>query len=358
MLLERDRLVAGIESRLIELRGRPEIVRCQRQRNVFEGRRILITGAGGSIGAAIAETLVRRPGAGRLALLDQDDSALQRVMRRIPSSVATPILCNIRDGTGLEQAFQRIDPEVVIHCAALKHVDLLEAQPREALLTNVIGTLNVARISSQWGSHLISLSSDKAAAPENVLGYSKKLGERIVASYSKATKSGGVSIRLGNVLASRGSATEIFLDRALSGRHIEVTDPMMTRYFMTIDEVIAMIEIGLAEGEALGDCLAPDLGTPVSILKLAEVVRSSVGSTAEVQVIGARAGENLHERLFSSTEEIAVSSEFRSYHRVLVPAVDVQDIQRLERIDEAAALVAEMRRLSWPKGDLRQARSA
>jgi FlaA1/EpsC-like NDP-sugar epimerase len=291
--------------RIEDILGRQQVVTdVEAIRAAVAGRRVLITGAGGSIGSEIAAQ-VAELGPARLVLLDHDETHLHDVTQRLgPDVPAELALADIRDLDGLRARFDALRPDVVFHAAAHKHVPLLEAHPVEAIRTNVLGTANLVAAAAGHVDHLVFISSDKAVRPHNALGRSKWLGEQITVLRAPP----GVrwcAVRFGNVVGSRGSVIPTFAAQIAAGGPVTVTDPRMTRYFMSVHEAVQLVlqAAVLAEG---GEVFMLDMGEPVNILDLAErMVRLSgrvVGSEVAIRVVGARPGEKLSEDLYDPAE--------------------------------------------------------
>lgn len=269
------------------------------------GRRVLVTGAGGSIGSELARQ-VHRFGPSELILLDRDESALHGVQLSIYGQglLDTPdmVLADIRDEQAVAQAFARHRPEVVFHAAALKHLPMLEQYPDEGWKTNVLGTRNVLRAARANGcQRFVNVSTDKAADPTSVLGRTKRTAEQLTAWYARGTSGIYLSVRFGNVLGSRGSMLHTFTSQIRSGGPLTVTHPDITRYFMTIPEACELVIQAGAVGAA-GEVLVLDMGQPVSILKVAQRLIAQSGKRIEIVFTGLRAGEKLHEVLLSENE--------------------------------------------------------
>jgi FlaA1/EpsC-like NDP-sugar epimerase len=276
-----------------------------------EGSVVLITGAGGSIGSEIARQVARfRPK--HVVLLGRGENSLwliQREYQRLfPEQAYSLELMDIRNRTGLREVFKIYRPDIVFHAAAHKHVPFLETHPVEAVQNNIFGTMNIVEAALEHGTHtLVNISTDKAVNPTNVLGASKRVAECIVLEASKkaATGSRFVSVRFGNVLGSRGSVVPIFQEQIERGGPVTVTHPEMTRYFMTIPEASQLVlQAGLL-GDT-GKVYVLDMGEPVKIAELAaDMVRLSgltPGMDIEIQYVGLRPGEKLHEELFLDKE--------------------------------------------------------
>ncbi|WP_238007278.1 polysaccharide biosynthesis protein [Dactylosporangium sp. AC04546] len=288
------------------------------------GRRVLVTGAGGSIGSELCRQLYRF-GPAELMMLDRDESALHAVQLSIHGRALLDspelILCDLRDAAALEAIFAARRPEVVFHAAALKHLTLLERHPGEALQTNVIGTLNVLSAAAAVGvARFVNISTDKAANPTSVLGYSKRITERLTAHRSTVADGTYLNVRFGNVLGSRGSVVTAFQAQIEAGGPITVTDPAVTRYFMTVQEAVQLVIQAAALG-AGGEALVLDMGAPVRIDELAHQLAAMSTRPIEVVYTGLRPGEKLHEELFGHGE-----TDLRPLHplisHVTVPPLD------------------------------------
>ncbi|AQP45789.1 dTDP-glucose 4,6-dehydratase [Tessaracoccus flavus] len=287
------------------------------------GKRVLVTGAGGSIGAELANQ-VYMLGPKQLLLLDRDESALHGVQLDIYGhgllNSEETILCDIRDEEALREVFHKHQPEVVFHAAALKHLPMLERFPVEGWKTNVLGTRNVLRMAQETGvERFVNISTDKAAAATSVLGRTKRLAERLTAWYAEFYGLPYLSVRFGNVLGSRGSVLITFRSQIEKGGPVTVTHPDVTRYFMTIPEACELVLQAGAIGEP-GDVLVLDMGEPVRILDVAERMIAESGKDIEVQFTGLRDGEKMHEVLFS-TAEIGSDSRHPLISAVHVPSL-------------------------------------
>ena len=208
-------------------------------------RRVLVTGAGGSIGSELCRQIDRHAPA-ELIMLDRDESALHQVQLSIEGRALlderTVVVCDIRDRAALKAVFDEHRPEVVFHAAALKHLPLLEMWPGEAIKTNVLGTQNVLDVSVAAGvNRFVNISTDKAARPISVLGYTKRVAERITADAAEQARGSFLSVRFGNVLGSRGSVLTTFRTQVAAGGPITVTHPDVTRYFMTVEEAVELV---------------------------------------------------------------------------------------------------------------------
>ncbi len=297
----------------------------------LSGRRVLITGAGGSIGAELARQ-VHGFGPAQLVLLDRDESALHSVQLLIHGHGLLDgddtVLNDIRDYDALDLVFAQHRPEIVFHAAALKHLPLLERFPDEGWKTNVEGTHNVLEAAHRHGvEHLVNISTDKAADATSVLGWTKRIAEQLTAWYAESTDRRYISVRFGNVLGSRGSMLHAFNAQIAQGGPVTVTHPDVTRYFMTIPEACELVIQAGAIGLP-GDVLVLDMGTPVKILDVARRMIATSGKRIKISFTGLRVGEKLHEVLFSDQENPA-PTKHPMVRSVSVPSVDPSELATL-----------------------------
>lgn len=270
------------------------------------GRRVLVTGAGGSIGSELCRQ-IQAFGPASLMMLDRDESALHALQLSLDGrgqlNTRDLILADIRDADCLAELFQERRPEVVFHAAALKHLSMLQMYPDEAMKTNVRGTQNVLEASASSGVDVfINISTDKAANPSSVLGESKRIAERVTAGFRDQGRY--VSVRFGNVLGSRGSVLTAFAEQIQAGGPITVTDPDVTRFFMTIGEAVQLVLQAGAIGTS-GDVLILDMGEPVRIMDVARQLMEIADKRVEIVITGLRPGEKLHEVLQGHGEALA-----------------------------------------------------
>ncbi|GAA3181050.1 nucleoside-diphosphate sugar epimerase/dehydratase [Blastococcus jejuensis] len=271
----------------------------------LKNKRVLVTGAGGSIGSELCRQ-IHHFGPTELMMLDRDESALHAVSLSIHGEaqlhLPEAILADIRDGEALRQLFLRRMPDVVFHAAALKHVNMLEQYPDEGWKTNVLGTRNVLEAALAVGvSHFINISTDKAADPVNVLGRTKRMAERLTATYAQRSEGRFLSVRFGNVLGSRGSVLETFAAQIARGGPVTVTHPDVTRFFMTIPEAVQLVIQAGAIGTQ-GEALVLEMGEPVRIADVASQLIAMEGRPIGIRFTGLRPGEKLHEELFGKEE--------------------------------------------------------
>jgi dTDP-glucose 4,6-dehydratase len=279
-------------------------------RELLEGTRILITGAGGSIGSELARQ-VHRYHPDQVFLLDRDESGLHATQLSIDGRALLDtdslILADIRDGECMHQVMQQTRPHIVFHAAALKHLPLLQRYPDEAHKTNVLGTTNILNAAHAAGVYaFVNISTDKAADPTSVLGESKRRTEHLTAATPQQPTDLGLSrylsVRFGNVLGSRGSVLTAFRHQIKSGGPVTVTHPDVTRYFMTIPEACHLVLQAALIGDH-GEILILDMGEPVKIDDVAKQMIHKSGRNIDIVYTGLREGEKLNEVLISHGEE-------------------------------------------------------
>jgi FlaA1/EpsC-like NDP-sugar epimerase len=271
------------------------------QRRAFAGRRVLITGAGGSVGAELARQ-VADCGPSLLVLMDHAEHALFRISRELtdrgPFPAVVSVLGDVSRSSDVVGACRLHRPEYVFHAAACKHVTIAEACIVAAARTNVVGALYAARAARDVGARFVLISTDKAAEPRSVMGATKRMAELCV--LRSAGPAGAIAVRFGNVLGSSGSVVEILLESAAAGRALKVTDPDSTRYFMTAAEAVSLVLKAAISGSS-GDVFWLDMGRPLRLADLVErVIDVAVpdgGARPPVAVIGLRPGEKRHEEL-------------------------------------------------------------
>jgi FlaA1/EpsC-like NDP-sugar epimerase len=314
------------------------------------GRRVLVTGAGGSIGSELCRQIAGFSPAA-LIMLDRDESALQAVQLSLDGrgllDDENVVLGDIRDPARMEDVIATSRPDVVFHAAALKHLPLLEAYPGEAVLTNVRGTLTLLRACARHGvERFVHVSTDKAADPISVLGYSKRVAERLTAEIGRETGLPYMSVRFGNVLGSRGSVLGTFAQQVEAGGPVTLTDPRAARYFMTIPEAVELVVQAGAIGSA-GEVLVLDMGAPVTVGELAERVMGLAGRRCEVVVTGMRPGEKLIEDRLGAREV-----DRRPVHPLIThvdaPSLDAAEALAIDPAGPAEEVVAGLRHCaSW-----------
>jgi FlaA1/EpsC-like NDP-sugar epimerase len=287
------------------------------------GKRVLVTGAGGSIGSELCRQ-IHRFAPESLVMLDRDESALQAVQISIEGRGLLDsrdlVVCCIRDSGRLQQVFEEHRPEVVFHAAALKHLPLLEMHAEEGWKTNVWGTQNLLELAGEFGvDRFVNISTDKAADASSVLGETKRIAEQLTSHAGKEHAGTYLSVRFGNVLGSRGSVLPLFREQIAQGGPITVTHPEVTRFFMTIPEACELvIQAGALSHD--GEVLVLDMGEPVKIADLARRLIAECDRNVEIVYTGLRPGEKMHEVLFSPTE-LPSASEHPMIQRVEVPSM-------------------------------------
>ena len=312
------------------------------------GKRVLVTGAGGSIGSELCKQIYRFA-PDRLFMLDRDESALHGVQLAIEGRALLTssdlILCDLRDRQEVEAVFTRLRPDVVFHAAALKHLTLLEQHPAEAVKTNVWATLDLLEITAKVGvKRFVNISTDKAADPCSVLGYSKRITERLTSHF--ASEAGGtyLSVRFGNVLGSRGSMLTTFQSQIDRGGPLTVTDPHVTRFFMTIEEAVQLVIQAGAIGRD-GEALVLDMGKPVVIAEVARLMAARANRRIAIEFTGLRPGEKLHEVLLAR-DEIDVRPAHHLISQVPVPALDPFHARSVDIAVEPKVLIEDLAQLA------------
>ncbi len=357
-----------------DLLGRPQAVLDRvSMKALVAGRRVLVTGAGGTIGSELTRQIAAY-GPARLALLDNGEFALYGIDRevgeRFPEAVRVALVGDVRDRRRVDEVMADERPELVFHAAALKHVPIVEANPCEGILTNVLGTRNVAEACRASGVRaMVMISSDKAVNPTSVMGASKRVAESIcqaldVGAAKRAPGTRFLTVRFGNVLGSTGSVVPLFQRQLEKGGPLTVTHPEISRFFMTVREAVELVlqasALGMADAER-GHIYVLDMGQPIKIVDLAEqMIRLAglkPGRDIGIEFIGLRPGEKLAEELFHPSEPL-VPTKAQGILLAASRTIDYAVLQRLldelieqarERHDERAlgllaALVPEYER--------------
>jgi FlaA1/EpsC-like NDP-sugar epimerase len=296
------------------------------------GKRVVVTGAGGSIGSELCRQLSAFDPA-ELVMIDRDESGLHAVELSLAGRAMLDsenlVLLDIRDRERVARLFAEIQPDVVFHAAALKHMPLLQAHPAEALKSNVWGTLAVLDAAAAVGvTHFVNISTDKAANAVNALGYSKRAAEGLTSHFGRSFPGTYLSVRFGNVLGSRGSVLTSFKAQLESGHPLTVTHPDVTRYFMTIEEAVQLVIQAGAIGSD-GHALVLDMGEPVRIFDVARQLAASRTPELPIVFTGLRPGEKLHEDLFCDSER-ATQSQHELIRCVDVPPLDPELVRDLD----------------------------
>lgn len=300
----------------------------------IEGKRVLVTGAGGSIGSELCRQIMRfNPE--ELILLGKGENSIftigQELARRPEPVALTTVIGDIRDRQRMSNVFSKHRPHVVFHAAAHKHVPLMELNVSEAVTNNIGGTLNLATLSDEFGvERFVLVSSDKAVNPTSVMGATKRIAELVVQDMARKSRTNFVAVRFGNVLASRGSVIPIWRQQIANGGPVTVTHPDATRYFMLIPEAVQLIMQAGAIG-APGDIFVLDMGKPIKILDLArDLIKLSglrPGHDIAIEFVGLRQGEKLHEELLTAAEGLTKTM----YRKIFVGKPQTIDPGLLDR---------------------------
>ena len=350
--LQRD--VVGSDLRSLDVKaliGRQELhVVSPEVKEIIAGKRVLVTGAGGSIGSELCRQVYAfAPSA--LYLLDHDESNLHRLQLEIwgeallsDESNSDLLIADIRDRHRMDQIFRDLKPEVVFHAAAHKHLPLLERHPSEGVKSNAQGTDNLVRAAVKYGAErFILISTDKAADPTSILGASKRLAEIVVQGAAYQAKQEGsetvfAGVRFGNVLGSRGSLLTVLAEQIRAGGPVTITHPDATRFFMTIEEAVGLVlEAGRMAGG--GEIYVLDMGEPVRIVDLVPRFTQQYNlPEVPIRFTGLRQGEKLDETLFSGKEERIPTVQPRIFSTVshVEPSVFATLPDKLDRLYRSA----------------------
>ncbi|MDJ0753311.1 MAG: nucleoside-diphosphate sugar epimerase/dehydratase [Ardenticatenaceae bacterium] len=345
-LLEGENLFGQLRSVAIEdlLRRQPIKTDFSAVQNLLQGRRVLITGGGGSIGSELCRQIIRcQPS--ELVLLGHGENSIFGIFHELKrlkiETKITAVIADIRFEKRIKQVFAQFQPEVVFHAAAHKHVPLMEANPVEAITNNVLGTRNLLTAAlEQDVDHFVMISTDKAVNPTNVMGASKRSAELLVHHAAERSGKAYVAVRFGNVLGSRGSVVLTFQDQIKRGGPVTVTHPEMTRFFMTIPEAVQLVLQAAVLGNG-GEVFVLDMGQPVKILDLAKDLITLSGLEVDrdikIEFVGLRPGEKLYEELFVKGEDYQ-----RTRHEKIFLAANASNLipaaleTRIGRLIEAA----------------------
>ena len=271
---------------------------------MIRNRRILVTGGAGSIGNELIRQLV----SDTLYTFDQDETGVFDLVEelKLKGHDINGRVADVRDSKEVDDIFKEFKPDLVFHCAALKHVTPNESYPLEAIKTNVIGTYNMIEVCRKYGAKLVNISTDKVIHSNSVMGTTKKLAEIMVKN------AGFVSVRFGNVLGSRGSVIPIWQQQADSGEPLTITDERMERFFMTIPQAVKLV-IDAEKIAKAGQIIILDMGKPIKILDLAKQIIEKSGKNIGLKVIGVRDGETLTEKLMTD-EELLKAKKVGNYY--------------------------------------------
>ena len=310
-LITEDVSVSKLRDVSIEdLLGRDPIkVDLESVRGFIEGKCIMVTGGGGSIGSELCRQIAKyKPS--RLIIFDiYENNAYdiqQELLREQPKLDLVVLIGSVRDENRINSIFEQYRPEIIYHAAAHKHVPLMEGSPNEAIKNNVLGTYNMVRMADKWNAkRFVQRSTDKAVNPTNIMGASKRICEMIIQTYNKESNTEYVAVRFGNVLGSNGSVIPLFKKQIAEGGPVTVTHPEIIRYFMTIPEAVSLVLQAGAYAKG-GEIFVLDMGEPVKILDLARnMIRLSgyrVDQDIKIEFTGLRPGEKLYEELLMDEE--------------------------------------------------------
>jgi FlaA1/EpsC-like NDP-sugar epimerase len=309
----------------------------------IKGKKILITGAAGSIGSELSRQ-VSKFNASLVVLLDQDETGVFNISKEIsekfPFLKIEGIIADIKDKIRIKKIFEDFKPEIVFHAAAYKHVSLMEKYPEEAVKNNILGTKNVAMAAVESGAEkFIFISTDKAVNPCSIMGASKRVGEMICQSLNQDNKTKFISVRFGNVLDSRGSVVPIFRQQIQKGGPVEVTHPEMKRYFMVTPEAVLLVLQASIIGRG-GEVLVLDMGQPIKILDLAkEMIKlSGLEPDKDIPIVftSPRPGEKFFEEILTA-EEGTIATQNQKIFIAKLSSVSREKLERkIERLKEAA----------------------
>jgi len=335
------------EVRIEDLIGRqPVKFHIDRVRGEIQGKRVLITGAAGSIGWELSRQVAGLMPES-LILLDQAETNLfyleRELMRDFPSRTIVPFVGNIADDALTDFILKNHSPHLVLHAAAYKHVPMMELNPWESIKNNLLGTVSIASACQKHGvNKLVFISTDKAANPINFMGMSKRIAELYIQAMANVNHSKFLSVRFGNILESTGSVVKIFKEQIEKERMVTVTHPEACRYFMSKAEAVYLVLEACALGKG-GEIFVLDMGEPVKILDLAKelIILAGLHPEKDVRIVftGLRPGEKLKEDLYNAGEEILPTSHDK-IHRVNSPSVDWVKLN--DDIKELEALATQM----------------
>lgn len=336
-----------------DLLGRDEVsVNIEQIIGYVSGKKILVTGGGGSIGSELCRQIASH-GPKQLIIFDiYENNAYdiqQELKMKYPQLDLVVLIGSVRDYNRVEKLFAQYRPEIVYHAAAHKHVPLMEASPNEAIKNNVLGTYNLVQAADRWGvKKFVQISTDKAVNPTNIMGASKRVCEMIIQSFNKHSNTDYVAVRFGNVLGSNGSVIPLFKKQIAAGGPVTVTDPEIIRYFMTISEAVSLVLQAGAYAKG-GEIFVLDMGEPVKILDLAKnMIRLSgyvPDKDIDIVFTGLRPGEKLYEELLMDEEGMTDTPNRSIYigHPIDIDEKKLYDA--LEVMEKAAASETENMRL-------------
>jgi len=341
----------------------------------LEGKRVMVTGGGGSIGGELARQICRF-GPRSLILLDHSENGLFHINLELEGKLPGAregewartgagadleidlVVADIRNRDKMDKIFKKYGPEVVFHAAAHKHVPMMEFHPDEAVMNNIIGTKNVAELAEKYGAErVVMISTDKAINPTSVMGASKRVAEMVVKDLANKNKTKFMAVRFGNVLESNGSVVPMFKQQIAEGGPVTVTDKKMKRYFMTLPEASQLVIQAGALGKG-GEVFVLDMGEPVKVLDMAEeLIRLSgleVGEDIEIKIVGLRPGEKMFEEIMTEEERSGVLGD-SGHEKIFIAKVeevngeklekDVRELERLAKGMDAEGVVRKLQEM-------------
>jgi len=344
--------------RIEDLLGRePVKVNLEEISGYLKGRRVMVTGGGGSIGGELARQICRF-GPRSLILLDHSENGLFHINLELEGKWSgvgeeartdmeiVPVVADIRNRDKMDKIFKKYRPEVVFHAAAHKHVPMMEYHPDEAVMNNIIGTKNVGELAEKYGAErVVMISTDKAINPTSVMGASKRVAEMVVKDLGSRNKTKFVAVRFGNVLESNGSVVPMFKQQIAEGGPVTVTDREVKRYFMTLPEASQLVIQAGVLGIG-GEVFVLDMGKPIKVLDLAkELIHLSgfeIGEDIEIKIIGLRPGEKMFEEILTKEERSGVLGD-SGHEKIFIAKVEEVAGEKLEKdIKELEVLAREM----------------
>ena len=338
---ETAHLIQTREIEMEDLLGRDQIKIClKKSLGYLRGKRVLITGAGGSIGREISRQLLYG-GAQRLYLLDHSENNVYEIDQELrllqeegigEKAIIVPIIGELQDENYLDFLLKRLKADVIFHTAAYKHVPLMEENPVEVVKNNLFGTYFLTKAAHKNGvKRVVLISTDKAVEPTSIYGITKLLAEQIILSYAKKSKNRFMVVRFGNVLGSRGSIVPLFKKQIEKGGPVTLTDENIDRFFMTIPEASSLVLKATGTGEN-GELYILDMGEPIKIIDLANQMIKFYGfepnKEIKIETIGLRKGEKMHERLWETSQKI-VKTDTKKINRLLSPLREDINIKTL-----------------------------